>query len=73
MSINYAQIARINNKHRTNDKQLKASIQAKFSVVERAIKQAYYIRQNLDLTTEADYDSLLSELEMAIVSNPTNW
>lgn len=69
-------IRAVNRAHRAVDKveRHKWPIRGRFSVAERAIRQARYMRrEGVEVDSMLDYDALLCELESIIVNDSRNW
>lgn len=71
--MNRKDMIEINNAHRANDDSGKWPIDGRFSVVERAIRQARKFIQDYGTISTEEYDALLDQLESTIVNDPRNW
>lgn len=68
------EIVAVNREMRQNDDSHLWPICGKFSVAERAIRQARYIRrEESECDSEIEYRALLDSLESSIVNDERNW
>jgi len=63
----------INRQHRLHDDSNLWPIRGRFSVANRAIRQAYLFMRDYGNMTGDEYTTLLDSLESEIVNNPRNW
>lgn len=63
----------INREFRAKDDSYKWPIRGRFSVAERAIRQAGRYRADYGAMTVEEYRALLETLESQIVNDPRNW
>jgi hypothetical protein len=72
--ITREEIVAVNREMRQRDESHLWPIRGKFSVAERAIRQARYIRrEGSECDSVFEYQALLDDLESAIVNDERNW
>ena len=68
-----AELKQINAEFRKSDDSSLWPIRGRFSVANRAIKQAYQFRADYGPMSVEEYKALLEQLASEIVNNPANW
>lgn len=69
-----SKIIAVNREYRSKDDSHLWPIRGKFSVAERAIRQARYVRrEGSECDSVDEYRALLDNLESAIVNDESNW
>ena len=69
-----SEITAVNSEFRQNDESHLWPIRSKFSVAERAIRQARsYLREGVGCDSAEEYRALLDSLESTIVNDERNW
>lgn len=72
--ITRAEIVAVNREFRQNDQSHLWPIRNKFSVAERAIRQARsYLSEGVGCDSVEEYRALLDDLESSIVNDERNW